>query len=221
MTKKAPKKSKKLPPEPLTPDEVYQLMGACGHGTCGVRDRAMLIVWWRAGLRCSEALSLQPRDIDRTAEGLVVRVRHGKGNRNRTVALASDAAGYFQAWLAVWKAEFEGSKYIFCNVKARSGKRKGAKLSPITVRSLLMRLRKKAGLEKRVHAHGLRHTFALELDDEGKPLRVIQHALGHANAQTTSTYLSAMGGKEVLGALQSRAMPNPTPPKSSKARARA
>lgn len=137
---------------------------------------------------------------------MTIRVREGKGNKSRVVGISADAAGIVDAWLHMWELKFSGAKALFCTVK-RHGGPAGQKMQTITVRQLLRRLRKKAGLTKRAHAHGLRHTFALDLDDENTPLRIIQQSLGHANAQTTSVYLSSMGGREVLGTLKSRTLP--------------
>lgn len=192
--------SKKRPPEPLTKNEVLALLSACGRGAIGTRNKALLMMIWRAGLRISEALSLQPRDIDKRPDGTIVRVRHGKGDKFRTVAIGVDASAYLDAWMPFQQRL--GSPWIFCQVRRRKGK--SGKTSPPAVRKMLKTLAKKAGIEKRVHAHGLRHTFALELDSEGVPLRVIQQALGHSDASTTSRYLAALGGREVVGVLTSR-----------------
>lgn len=195
--------TKKLPPEPLTTSEVYRLLDGCGQGHTGVRNRAMIILFWRGGPRCSELLALQRRDIDIDDQGMTVRIRHGKGNKARVIALDAESASYVRRWLEIWKAEYAGAKAFFCSVK----KNPGRKLSTSAVRKWLARLRDKVALDKRVHAHGLRHTMARDLDDEGHPLRVIQGALGHANAATTSTYLTTLGGREVTGVLRRRQLP--------------
>jgi site-specific recombinase XerD len=189
-----------LPPEPLTKDEIILLLSQTGKGACGLRDRALIVLLWRAGLRISEALRLQLRDIDKTKDGTTVRVRHGKNDNHRTVAIGVDATAYLDAWLAT-RSKYP-SNWVFCRIRRRNGKHDV--LTPSAVRKLLKHLAQKAGIEKRVHAHGFRHTFALELDSEGVPLRVIQQALGHADASTTSTYLSALGGREVVGMLANR-----------------
>jgi integrase/recombinase XerD len=192
--------TKRRPPEPLTKDEVLALIEATGNGISDVRDRALIMMLWRTGLRVSEAISLQDRDIDRTESGMIVRVRHGKGDKSRTVAISASVASRIEEWLRI-RRSLVGST-VFCRVR-----RKGGKNAPLTagaVRKMLKNLGQQAGIEKRVHPHGLRRTFALELDSEGVPLRVIQQALGHADASTTSTYLSALGGREVVGMLQAR-----------------
>lgn len=194
-------KSKRLPPEPLTRGEILLLLSHTGGGACGLRDRALIVLLWRAGLRVSEALALQMRDLDRGASTTKIRVRHGKGDRFRTVAIGPDASAYLEAWLAA-RERYVTASAIFCRIRRRAGKNE--RLTASAVRKMLASLAKRAGIEKRVHAHGFRHTFALELDSEGVPLRVIQQALGHADAATTSNYLSALGGREVLGVLTDR-----------------
>ena len=75
---------------------------------------------------------------------------------------------------------------------------KGKRVSAAYVRALLPRLARKAGIEKRVHAHGLRRTHAAELAREGVPLNVISRQLGHSNVSTTSRYLDHVAPLEVV-----------------------
>ncbi len=71
-------------------------------------------------------------------------------------------------------------------------------------RALFPRLAKKAGIEKRVHAHGLRHTHAFELACEGHPLHLIQAQLGHSSLATTDRYLRHLAPRQVIEVMQSR-----------------
>ena len=75
---------KKLPPEPLEPDEVRRLLGACNRGTTGLRARALIVTLWRSGIRLGECLGLRPKDLD--LERGTLRVLHGKGDLDRVVA---------------------------------------------------------------------------------------------------------------------------------------
>jgi site-specific recombinase XerD len=77
-------------------------------------------------------------------------------------------------------------------------------LKPTYVRGLLPRLAAKAGIEKRVHAHGLRHTHAAELMREGVALNVIQKQLGHASVAVTSAYLDHIAPREVVETMKKR-----------------
>ena len=74
---------RKLPPEPLTSDEVKRLLRACSQrASSGLRNRALLAVLWRTGLRIGEALALFPKDLD--VQGGTLVVLHGKGDKRRT-----------------------------------------------------------------------------------------------------------------------------------------
>ncbi len=72
------------------------------------------------------------------------------------------------------------------------------------VRALLPRLARKAGIEKRVHAHGLRHTHAFELANERTPLHVIQQQLGHSNVAVTSRYINHLAPTAVIETIKAR-----------------
>lgn len=87
---------------------------------------------------------------------------------------------------------------------ARNARISGISRTTFYVRALLPRLAAKANIEKRVHAHGLRHTHAAELALEGVPMHVIQAQLGHSNLGTTSRYLAHIAPTEVIAAMQLR-----------------
>ncbi len=72
------------------------------------------------------------------------------------------------------------------------------------IRTLLLWRAKRAKIDKRVHAHGLRHTFAYEMANEGQPIHVIQQALGHANAAITSLSINHLAPVDVVNALRNR-----------------
>ena len=79
-------RGKKLTPEPLTEEEALLLIGACSsRGPSGVRNKALVTLLWRTGLRCTEALDLAMRDVNLKAG--TVRVREGKGRKARLVAI--------------------------------------------------------------------------------------------------------------------------------------
>ena len=151
---------------------------------------------WRAGLRCSEGLALYPKDID--AQAHTVRVLHGKGNRSRTVGLDATAFAVIARWMDTRKAMgINGRAPLFCTLK-------GGKLHTSYVRSLLPRLGAKAGIEKRVHAHGLRHSHAADLVREGVPVNLIQRQLGHASLAVTSAYLDHIAPEQVVAVIRDR-----------------
>lgn len=183
-----------LPIEPLTRGEVDALLAQCSlRAPTGVRNRALIQTLHRCGLRCQEALDLLPRDID--LDAATMRVRHGKGDKARVVGLPADCAAGLALWLGVREAT--GGQPVFCKLD-------GGPIDPSYVRHLFKRLAVKAGVEKRVHPHGLRHTFAHELEREGQPLTVIRDALGHSSLSVTDRYLRPISGKAVTDAMRVR-----------------
>ena len=192
-----PTKGKKLPPEVLTEDEVRDLIKACSHrAPTGIRNRALIVLLYRGQLRISEALALKPKDLD-PKQG-TVRVMHGKGDKSRTVGLDAGAWAIIQRWLDKRKSlGITGRKTVICTLN-------GDPLLPSYVRTLCKRLGKKAGIEKRVHPHGLRHTGAFELANEGHPLHVIQQQLGHSSLATTDRYIRHLAPQEVIDTMKSR-----------------
>jgi site-specific recombinase XerD len=188
---------RRLPPEVLTDAEVCALMQACGHYTAiGLRDRALIALLYRAGLRINEALSLYPKDLD--LEGGSVRVLNGKGGKSRTVGLDPGAAAVIERWLdARSRLELGGRHPVFCTLR-------GHAMADAYVRVLLKRLAARAGIEKRVHAHGLRHTHAAQLRAEGVDIAIISRQLGHASITTTARYLDHLAPRAVIEAMRMR-----------------
>ncbi len=189
-------RGRRFPPEPLDHDDVYALMAACSRrGPTGVRNRALIALLAATGLRISEALALRLKDIDFKAG--TVRVLHGKGDRSRTVALLPNARDPLERWLDLRdELNIPRSSPVFCQI--RHG-REGKPVQPAYVRQMLPRLARKAGIEKRVHAHGLRHGVALYLSRrEGVTLKQIQVQLGHARPSTTDVYLRQLAGPAEL-----------------------
>ena len=123
-----------------------------------------------------------PKDLDRRRG--TMRVLHGKGDRSRTVGLDPAAFALVERWLDV-RAKLPGVHRrapLFCTLG-------GAPVQSAYVRALLPRLAERAGIERRVHAHGLRHTGAAELRTEGADIGVISKQLGHSSIATTARYL--------------------------------
>jgi len=190
-------RGKKLPPEPLTGDEAKALIKAASNrAPTGIRNRALLVVLYRGGLRISEALSLKPKDLDHKNQ--TIRVLHGKGDRSRTVGLDTGAWTVLERWLDRRKQlGLTGWQRLFSTLQ-------GHPMSDRYVRAMIVRLAKRAGIEKRVHPHGLRHSHAAELANEGTPLHVIQQQLGHSSLATTDRYVRHLAPTEVVKAMQGR-----------------
>ena len=189
-------KGNEYPAEILTPAELRRLINTPSpHAPTGIRNRALIAVMARAGLRCAEALALEKRDLD--LDQGYLRVRHGKGDKRRTVAMDPDAFTLVQRWLDRRTALKIAGRVVFCTLD-------GHPLQPSYVRTLLPRLARKAGIDKRVHPHGLRHTFAAELARDGVPINAIKQWLGHSSLHTTTTYLDHIAPADLHNLAQAR-----------------
>jgi integrase len=97
--------------------------------------------------------------------------------------------GYLSAWEAVRTGlGLNGRQPLFCSIAAGTTRKPGARIDPSYVRQLLPKLARRAGIDKRVHAHGLRHTHASELARERLRLPAIAAQLGHSSTPTTDAY---------------------------------
>jgi len=190
-------KGRTYPPEVLTPDEVRRLVEACSNrAPTGIRNRGLIIVMYRGGLRSRESLALRPKDVDVVTGTLTV--LHGKGDRRRVVGLDPGAMAIVSRWIETRHSlGIDGHAPLFCTLPGRP-------LQPSYVRTVLPRLARKAGIEKRVHPHGLRHTHAFELMMEGVPVPIIQQQLGHTSLATTDRYVSHLAPVDVISQMQKR-----------------
>jgi site-specific recombinase XerD len=190
-------KGKTYPPEVLTADEVRSLIEACSNrAPTGIRNRALIVVLYRGGLRSGEMLALRPKDVD-VAAGTVT-VLHGKGDRRRVVGLDPGAMAILSRWLDTrHNLGINGHAPVFCTLQ-------GKPMQGSYVRTLLPRLARKVDVEKRVHPHGLRHTHAYELMMEGVPVPIIQQQLGHTSLATTDRYVSHLAPVDLISHMQQR-----------------
>jgi integrase len=188
---------RRRPPEVLTEPEAIALLRACSsRAPTGVRNRALIAVLWRSGLRISEALALELRDLD--LEAGTLRVRHGKGDKSRTVGVDEQTAALLARWLDRRRSLGPGARApVFCTLQ-------GGRLDSSYVRRLLPRLARKAGIDRRVHAHGLRHTYAAELARERTPINIIRDALGHSTLAITDRYLRDVAPMHVINTIRVR-----------------
>jgi len=208
MPKTAPtpwNKGKTLPAEPLTPQEALALLSACSSkAPTGLRNRALLTLLWRGGLRVAESLALLPKDVD--PEAGTVRVLRGKGSKARTVGLDPTAMAVVQRWTDRRRElGINGRARLLCTLK-------GKPLLSSYCRALLPRLARKAGILKRAHPHGLRHTHAVELVRERVPLPVISRQLGHSSVAVTNTYINHLSPEEVVETMKARQWPGEEQP---------
>ncbi len=180
-----------------TREEIEALLRACGPSKSGRRNRMLVVVLWRTGMRISEALALRGSDLDRSTWTL--RIRAGKGDKARTCPLGTEAWDMLSTWLVDRVTRWPNPQgFLFVT-------RHGTAIDPAYVRQLLPRLGRQAGIDKRVHAHGFRHTFAAELSREGSNPVNIQRLLGHESLKTTDTYLSDVGcSAELIAMVRAR-----------------
>jgi site-specific recombinase XerD len=182
---------RKRPVEVLSEDEVRRLLTECSRrAPTGVRDRALLLLMYKTGLRVEEALDLKPADIDHRQGS--VRVLHGKWDRARTVGVDDGTLAVVELWEAKRRElGVNGRTTLFCTLQ-------GGRLSPEQVRQMIKRRADKAGITKRVHPHALRHTYASQMADEGVPVHQIQRLLGHRHLATTALYIEQVNPTRLI-----------------------
>jgi integrase/recombinase XerD len=165
------KKPKRLPVI-LGREEVVRLLVAIPD----LNHRIMLMTAYSAGLRVSEVARLRVEDIDR--QRMLIRVREGKGRKDRYVPLSTTLVEVLSGYAKVGQP----SDWLF------PGERDGQYISPRTVSRVCRRAVQAAGIRKPVSMHTLRHCFATHLLESGIDIRTIQKLLGHHRLETTTIY---------------------------------
>ena len=160
----------------------------------GHRNRVMLRLMLDTGLRLSEAIHLRWKDIDLNSGKVMV--RQGKGAKDRTLWTGEANLAALVEWRDRQAKECTGSPQ---NVFAT---KEGGKLDPRYIQRMVKRYAVKAGIEKDISPHTLRHTFATDLYRETTSIRLTQKALGHSNLATTQIYTHIVD-EELEGALKS------------------
>jgi len=162
--------------EYLTPDEVERLLEAVGAGTrYGDRDRTLLLLMYRHGLRVSEAITLRWEQVDLKAGLLhVQRLKNG-------VASTHPIRGPELRALRHLRRDWPDGPYLFITER-------GGPMTASNVRKLVTRAGVQAKLAFPVHPHMLRHACGFKLANEGHDTRSLQHYLGHKNIAHTVRY---------------------------------
>ena len=197
---------KKYPPELIRPEKLRQMVDECsrtkkaGRPSRGIthkRDKALIVVLWRSGLRIAEALALEPKDLDMT--GCTITVRNGKGDKFGVVGMDAMTKEILQDWIKARRTlEPADGSPLFCTLN------NGGTILQSAVRRMLAKRAKRAGIEQRLVPHSLRHALARELAVEGKDLFQIQQALRHDNPATTARYLATLANDLGVSAIQGR-----------------
>lgn len=174
-------------PTVLSPDEAEALLRQPNlRAVTGLRNRAMLEIMLWAGLRVSEVCDLRNRDVRWNANR--IEVRQGKGAKDRVVPMTPGLA----AMLRQWHERRPDSEFFFCTGCTRGGvavgNAAGARVTPRYIQIMVKRLATRAGIERNVTPHTLRHTAATTWLDRGFTIREVQQLCGHASVQTTQIY---------------------------------
>jgi site-specific recombinase XerD len=193
-------KGEQYPADPPTIEEIIAVMRIVGDRADGDRLRALIVLLWRAGLRISEALSLQESDLDRSRGAVLV--RRGKGGKRREVGMDRWAWDQVEPWLAIRRQLPVGA--LLCVIH---GPTAGRHWEASAARKQLHHAALAAGVRRRFAPHQLRHAHAVEMAHEGVPLVVIQRQLGHANLGITSIYLQGIDSLEIIDTVHSRPAP--------------
>lgn len=170
-------------PKTLTDDELDRLFARPNLGCpTGLRNRAILAVLHRCGLRASEVCGLHLRDVDWKAGEVRVRAEVAKGGREAVCYLDAST----QEWLERWKLERRkfaaGSPWLFTTLR-------GGQLHRHYVWEMVSRYARKAGIDRPVWPHQLRHTYATSLLNEGFNIEEVRRLMRHVRLETTAVYL--------------------------------
>lgn len=187
-----PKSSKRLP-FVLSNEEVDELLDAPDISKDnGMRDKAMLEVMYATGLRVSELLSLEFKNVN--MQNAIIKV-YGKGNKERSVPISDFAMEYLRKYIDGPRRRNPGAKksqLIFLN-------KEGKMISRTYFYMQIKRYAEQKGVDNAVSPHTLRHCFATHLLENGASLRAVQEMLGHANVATTQIY-TEVSSKRIMSA---------------------
>jgi integrase/recombinase XerD len=192
------KMPQRLPPPVLNIDEVAKLLDSIDPSTPhGGRDRALFELMYSTGMRAGEIVALEVGDVE--LEDRMVRIRHGKGGKQRIVPIGEVAASHLENYLRWIRPGLCGYQHRDIP-SALWLSYQGKPLGYSAVGKHLRRYVNALGLEKRLSPHGLRHACATHLLNRRAELRHIQELLGHASVETTQIYTHVSIGhlKETL-----------------------
>ncbi|MGF1715199.1 tyrosine recombinase XerC [Photobacterium chitinilyticum] len=174
----APRKARPLPKN-LDVDEMDQLLNVNEDDPLSIRDRAMMELMYGAGLRLSELVNLDVRDISLSKGDIRV---IGKGDKERIVPFAGLAREWVGHWLKVrGQLAASGEPGLFVS-------KLGQRISNRNVQKRMAEWGQKQAVSSHINPHKLRHSFATHMLESSGDLRAVQELLGHANLSTTQIY---------------------------------
>jgi integrase len=195
-----------------SPDQVQAISDAFNRGATGDRNRALVAVMYRAGLRISEAVGsparpktattsartakpgLRMKDYDPAERTIRIHAANAKGGRPRTTCLDPEGAAILDRWIdRRRRLGLTGRAPLFCQLDGRPWSAQAA-------REALRYAARKAGLDLRANPHSFRHAHAVRLDESGARVSLIQRQLGHANLAVTTTYLAGIAADRDMAA---------------------
>lgn len=177
-----PKRREHKLPEILSKTEIQLLISSFTN----IKHKAIISTIYSAGLRLEECLNLKVIDID--SENNIIRVRSGKGNKDRNVLLSDKLIRILRNYYKIYRP----TEYLFEG-------QNGGKYSASSVQSIMRTALKKNNIKKHATPHTLRHSFASHLLESGTDIRIIQEILGHNDIRTTQiyTHISSVNIKSV------------------------
>jgi site-specific recombinase XerD len=186
-----PKVEQRLP-KPIDPDELTRLLAALPHESIHEkRDRALVQFLVSTGCRISEALALDRTDFPRSGNRLVVT---GKGSKQRSVYLTSDARGALEDYLSMRE---DACMALFVNFDRSVADDRGRRLTATGARYIVTQIRKQLGAWSFKSPHVARHTAATTLlEVTGGDVRLVQEVLGHANLNTLQGYTKIVDSRK-------------------------
>lgn len=178
-----PKEERRLPTGSLTADEVESVLNAVDVSTdLGIRNRAILETFYSTGIRCGELINLDVYDME--ADRCVLKIRQGKGRKDRVVPIGERALMWIQKYLADVRPKLvsgSGLSHLFLSNRGRQFGRNN-------MSGLVKGYIQAAGINRRGSCHLFRHSAATLMMENGADLRSLQEFLGHERLTTTQIY---------------------------------
>ena len=173
----------------LTSQEAGKILDQPNLGTlAGIRDRAILEVFYSTGIRLNELCSLTIYDAD--LQGGMLRINKGKGSKDRVVPMGKHAVRFLREYITKVRPKLTRKnrtcRHLFIN-------RYGYPTSNVVAGIMIKRYVRAAKFKKQITAHTFRHTFATVLIKNGADIVAVQKMMGHADLKTTQTYIRSLG----------------------------